>query len=250
VFETLGQENVNAILGHGLCGWLWVYLTLMLGSVRFDMEDSTGPGSKASVHDRLAQTEHLVAAAKGGEPDAFETLLAAHLDDVRAFIRLQVDVRVRQREAVSDFVQSACREVLEGLPRFEYRGPESFRAWLFTTVLNKVREKHVFHRAQKRDVAREAPPAPSVSNDIYSSLCSPQASPSQHAIGTELSERIERAIDQLPEDQRQVLLLSRVVGLSHAEIAERMERSELATRSLLSRALVRLLAVLEQRTGD
>ncbi len=136
---------------------------------------------------------------------------------------------------------------------FEYRGVGAFRAWLFAAALNKVRQKREFHRAQKRDVAREvrAPGeddsrAP-VRAGLYASLCSPEPSPSQHAIAHEQAERIERAMDKLPEDYREALLLARVVGLSGREMAERMGRSEIAVRTLLTRATIKLLAALEQR---
>ena len=182
-----------------------------------------------------------------------DALIGTHLDDLRAFVRLQVDPQLRARESCSDVVQSICREVLEDLPGFDYRGEGSFRAWLFTAALNKVRQKGEFHRAQKRDPAREVRPAAgddsqaTVGAGLYASLCSLEPTPSQHAIAHEQAERIERAMDKLPEDHREVLLLARVVGLPHEEIATRMGRSEIAVRTLLSRASVRLLAALEER---
>ena len=204
------------------------------------------PGSEDDV------TEGLVGAAKRREPGAIDQLIEAHLDSLRAFVRLKGDPRLRVRESSSDVVQSICREVLEDLHGFEYRGAGSFRAWLFTAALNKIRQKAEFHRAQARDPAREehaalADDSSTVGAELYAGLCSLEPSPSQHAIAHEQAERIERAMDQLPEDHREVLLLARIVGLPYAEIAARMERSENAVRTLLSRASVRLLAALEGR---
>ena len=195
----------------------------------------------------------MVGAAVRREPGALDRLIEAHLDDLRAFVRLQVNPELRMRESQSDVVQSVCREVLEDLPQFEFRGVGSFRAWLFTAALNKVRQKGAFHRAQKRDVAREVrveaadDSRAAVGAALYASLCSPEPSPSQHAIANEQAARIERAMDQLSPNQREVLLLARVVGLTHEEIAERMGRSMNAVYSLLSRASVGLLALLEER---
>ena len=86
-----------------------------------------------------------------------------------------------------------------------------------------------------------------VSAQLYASLCSLEPSPSQCVIAHEQAERIERAMDKLPAHYREVLLLGRVVGLPHVEIAVRMARSEGAVRTLLGRASVRLLAALEER---
>jgi len=57
-------------------------------------------------------------------------------------------------------------------------------------------------------------------------------------------ERVEAAFDKLSDDYRQVILLSRIVGLSHREVAREMGRNEAAVRKLLSRALARLLLLL------
>lgn len=51
---------------------------------------------------------------------------------------------------------------------------------------------------------------------------------------------LEKALGELPEDYREVILLARVMGLDHASVAAQMGRSETATRSLLHRALARL----------
>jgi RNA polymerase sigma-70 factor (ECF subfamily) len=64
--------------------------------------------------------------------------------------------------------------------------------------------------------------------------------PSRHAAAREELARLEAALRALDEDKREVILLSRIVGLTHAGIAAEMGRSELATRKLLSRALAEL----------
>ena len=52
------------------------------------------------------------------------------------------------------------------------------------------------------------------------------------------------AFAQLPEDYREVITLSRVVGLSHGQIASQLGKSEGAVRVLLHRALARLSGLL------
>ena len=74
----------------------------------------------------------------------------------------------------------------------------------------------------------------------YATLCTP----SRALMDREAIERIERAIDELPEDYREVLTLARMVGLSRAEIAEVTGRSEGAVRTMLSRAQARLTELL------
>ena len=59
-------------------------------------------------------------------------------------------------------------------------------------------------------------------------------------------QRVESAFDHLSEDQREVILLAHVVGLSRAEIGERMGRKEGAVRTMLSRAISRLTEILDE----
>src|SRR5262249_25496731 len=68
--------------------------------------------------------------------------------------------------------------------------------------------------------------------------------PSRAAIGREDVARLERAFESLSERQREVLTLTRLLGPSPKAVAERLGPSELATRSLLHRALVKLSTLL------
>ena len=178
------------------------------------------------------------------DPRELAALLERYMPRLRAFVRLRVDASVRAQESASDLVQTVCREVLENAERFEYQGEERFRAWLFQTALNKIRDKAKYHHAERRAPAAEAGPIDSRQHppDVGSSA-------SQVAIAKETAEAMERAFDLLTDDHREVITLSRIVGLPHAEIARQMGRSEDAVRVLLSRALVAYVAALDRVQG-
>lgn len=188
-----------------------------------------------------AAARELVAAAAAGERGALEQLIAAQMPALRAFIRRRMGPALRRREDSMDLVQSACRQALRGLTDFEYRGEAEFRDWLFTTTMNKLMDRLRHQLAAKRDPGREVPleaqPLPSA------------LTPSRHAMAREQAARVQAAFDGLPEAQREVILLSRLMGLSHAEIAQRLGRSEGAVRNLLYRGLTRLSFVLD-RSGQ
>jgi RNA polymerase sigma factor (sigma-70 family) len=57
--------------------------------------------------------------------------------------------------------------------------------------------------------------------------------------------RIEAAFDQLPDDYREAVTLHKLCGLSHREIAERMQRSEGAVRNLVYRGISRLALLVD-----
>lgn len=183
----------------------------------------------------------LAQRASQGDRPAIEALLLRFLPRLRAFVRLRIDGALRQRESCSDIVQSACREVLEHAGTYRYQGEEQFRAWLFKAALNKILERRRFLLAQRRDARRDAGGGDLDLADLQMEL----QSPSQMAIAGELAGEMEAAFDRLPEDYREVITLTRIVQLSHAEAAQQMGRSEGAVRMLLSRALLAYVAAMD-----
>lgn len=175
------------------------------------------------------------------EGPTVEQLLAEHLPALRAYVRLKAGPLVRSREGESDVVQSTCRELLQHAERFQHRGEVQFRRWLYTTALRKILDKHDFHTAARRDARRQAGAADVELLAAYANVCTP----SQAVTAREQLDRIESAFAQLSDDQREVILLSRILGLSRAEVAAEIGRSEAGVRNLLHRALARLGRLLE-----
>ena len=190
-----------------------------------------------------APTQQLVAAAQDGDGGAADALIRRYLPVLRAFVRLRSDQVLRAREADSDLVQTACRQALQSLGQFEWRNEGSFRNWLFALALNKIRNHKNVLIAGKRDVRREV--QGTAGDAALGHAYGTMLSPTQELVAREGVARIEGAIDALPETYREVVLLSRVVGLSSAEIAEQTGQSDGAVRVQLSRALARLAALLE-----
>lgn len=184
----------------------------------------------------------LVTKASAGDTPAIEALLASYLPRLRAFVRLRTNALIRKHESCSDLVQSVCREVLQSAGRFEYRGDAAFRAWLFRTALNKILDRQAFLTEQKRDVQRDMAAGPGALGE----LAGREPTPSQVAAAAELQQHMEAAFDLLPENYREVISLSRILGLSHAEIAEQLGCSEGASRMLLSRALAAYADAMDQ----
>ncbi|MEZ5965961.1 MAG: sigma-70 family RNA polymerase sigma factor [Planctomycetota bacterium] len=185
-----------------------------------------------------------LAAATRGDQAAVSQLIERYLPGLRAFVRLRAGEVARGREDHSDIVQSACRDVLENLSRYQHGGDEGFRRWLYRTALRKIADRHEYYHAKKRDIGREG-----AMPTNWSGAGDHTPTPSQHAIAHEEAMRIDRALDALPDDYREVIVLARYVGMSHREIAEEMGRSEVAVRTLLSRALARLAELLDDESA-
>lgn len=190
----------------------------------------------------------LTQAACGGDRQALEALVLRYLPQLRAFVRLRAGAAVRLQESSSDLVQSVCREVLQHAEVFQHPGESAFKQWLYTTALRKIRQRQRYFLAQRRDVQRrEAQPADGSADDPTLALqYSSFTSPSSAAARNELVARVETAFDQLTEEQREIVSLAHLVGLSRAEIAERVGKSEVAVRVALHRALARIAELLDE----
>lgn len=192
------------------------------------------------------ESEALLARVRQGDANALEELLARHLPGLRAFVRLQCGPVVRDRESVSDVVQSTCREVIAHLDRFEHGGDREFRQWLYTSAMRKIRHRAAYWRADRRDIGRErAASMDDVADralvDVYGTITTPSA----EVQGREFLTQVEGAFDRLSDDEREAILLARVLGLSHLEVAAQTGRTEGASRTLLHRALVKLARLLD-----
>jgi len=157
-----------------------------------------------------------------------EELLERHLPDLRAYLRRRARGLLAARESASDLAQSVCREVIEHVDRFEHGAEESFRAWLYRTAERKLVSRYRYYTAIKRDggPAEGDGPLP--------------PTPSQQVAAREELAAAEAALARLDPPYREAILLSRVEGLSHAEIARRMGRSEGAVRNLVYRGLAQV----------
>lgn len=191
--------------------------------------------------------------AATGDREAVAELMRRHLPALRGWVRLKYGATLRATESVSDVVQSTFRDILENLHRFQFTSESAFKAWLYTTASRKIADRAEYWRAARRDPKRVRPydEAPAESGvrqdvgsmlDVYKSFCSP----SREAAGKEEAERIEKAFAELSDEKKEIILLARVAGLSHADIASQLSISEGTARMRLFRALGELAEILER----
>lgn len=202
--------------------------------------------------DDRPDTRGLAEAAAAGDKAALDALLDRHLPELRAFVRLRTGKLIRDRESSSDIVQSVCREVLQNMGRFRHPSEAAFKQWLFKTALRKLTNRRDFYLAEKRDVLRDVPlvrpgkdeepdsTAESRLFDVYRAF----TPPGHRAMIRDEIARVEAVFDELSEQEREVITLAHLVGLSRAEIAREVGKSEGAVRVLLHRALAKVVDLL------
>jgi RNA polymerase sigma-70 factor (ECF subfamily) len=186
---------------------------LASGSPRFDHH----PGAPESRLERQAIT-----AAKAGDWDAIHFLYVRHADDVRGF----VGSIVRDHHDAEDITQSLFARLPQAIQRYEQRDA-AFAAWLMRVARNAALD---FLRA-KRQVPTEEVRVDDAGED--------QAN-------AERRRTLKQAFDRLPEEQRKVLVMRHVVGLSPGEIAERLDKSEGSIHGLHHRGRNSLQEILRE----
>jgi RNA polymerase sigma factor (sigma-70 family) len=180
-------------------------------------------------------------------PLPIDALLLEQMPALMVFLRHHTGEELAARETVEDLAQSVCREVLQDSPVLQFDDRNQFRAHLFLQALRKVVDRARFHRMAKRDMRRERPlPETRSAGEIgvYGRL----VTGTQVAIARERLALVEKALQLLPEAQREAVLLSRVAGLSYEEIATQKGVAESTIRALAARGLTRLAFEVDRKS--
>lgn len=180
-------------------------------------------------------SEELVASIRNGDRRAWEDLYLRFRDRILFTVRARLGSALRARLESEDILQSVVRDALEDIDRFTPRGPGSLAHWLHVCVLNKIRNKAEGFAARKR--AGEVP-----LDEGAEIAAAPGGGPEY--LDRERFDRLERAMNTLPENLREVVILRRIEGLSNEEAAGVLGKTPEATSKLHARAMARLGLVL------
>jgi RNA polymerase sigma-70 factor (ECF subfamily) len=148
-----------------------------------------------------------------------------------------IDRMVGDRHRSEELVQEVFLRIW--LKRKTYKFPKAFRAWLYAIATNHCRSE--FRRAKPK-----AEPLPEFGGSVPAAS---GPSPVEAAVSTETANLVAAAVAQLPAQQRMVVVLRNFGGLSFAEIAEAIGRSEVTARSHMHHALGGMRRYLEPRMG-
>jgi RNA polymerase sigma-70 factor (ECF subfamily) len=193
-------------------------------------------------------TDELIALASAGDDTARQQLLSRYRGRLRRMVAVRLDRRLSCRIDPSDVVQEALMDAVEKLPNYLRERPLPFYPWLRRLTwerLVKIHRRHLL--AGKRSVSREEQhlllPDESVA-ELARRVAGSGTSPSQHVVRAELRSRVKTAMAQLPESDRELLVMRYLEQLSSAEIAAILEIGESGARMRIRRALQRLSRLL------
>jgi RNA polymerase sigma-70 factor (ECF subfamily) len=188
--------------------------------------------------------EALLASARAGEAGALGQLLERYRAYLALLARLQIGRRLQGKADPADLVQETYLEAARHFPRFRGETEPELAAWLRQVLGCCV--AHLLRRycaTQARDVRLERALAAELdqsSRAIDRGLVADGSTPSQRASRREQAVLLADALDRLPPDYREVVILRHLAGLTFPEIALRMGRSLDSVEKLWVRALPRL----------
>lgn len=187
----------------------------------------------------------LLATAREGSEEALGCLLQGFRQYLLLVANAELDSALKVKFAASDLVQETLLEAQRDFACFAGRSEEEFLAWLRKILVHNLRDagRHYCESA-RRAISREVPlPRGDVAARQGAPLANLQT-PSWLAMRRESVDRLIEALEKLPDDSRQVIILRNLEALSFHEIGHTMNRSPDAARKLWGRAIQRLEVLL------
>ncbi len=194
---------------------------------------------------RVHDEETLVRRLRAGDEEAFSALFARYDRALRRVARSFV----RTPTAVEEVVQETWLALIRGIGGFE--GRSSLQTWLFSILVNLARSRAVRDARQVSFSSLGDDPYPAVDPGAFgqdgrwrSVPARLEFDPETRLLSAELRSQLIAAIDTLPDQQRVVVTLRDVIGLTATEVCEMLEISEVNQRVLLHRGRARVRAEL------
>jgi RNA polymerase sigma-70 factor, ECF subfamily len=192
-----------------------------------------------------AASRELIERARAGDQAALGELLEKYRGYLWRLADDLLDDRAAGRLDASDLVQQTCLSVHQHIAHFDGQEPAQFAAWL-----RQIHERNIHNAARnqlhagKRAIDREQRVTDA---GFYAAR---QTTASQHAVRSEESIRLARAIAQLPPDQQEVLRRRYLDGEAMVDVANAMGLTKDALVWLMKRAMTSVrqaLADLDER---
>jgi RNA polymerase sigma-70 factor, ECF subfamily len=173
-----------------------------------------------------SETE-LVARAARGERDATDALISSVQPGVVRYCRARLGRIGGAYTTADDVSQEVCVALLRALPRYRQQGVP-FSAFVYSIAARKVTDA-------QRAALRHTPP-------VAERFDQPDRAPGpeQRALSAEQVRLLAHLLGQLPDIQREIILLRVAVGLSAEEVGNTLNMTAVAVRVAQSRALHRL----------
>ncbi|MDQ7027012.1 MAG: sigma-70 family RNA polymerase sigma factor [Anaerolineae bacterium] len=169
----------------------------------------------------------LITLAKQGDSQAISQLYRAHAQAIYRYIAYRVPTSADAEDITSDVFM----RMLEGLSSYEIMSVP-FEAWLYRIATHRIAD---FFRKRSRQKTHI---------ELHETLANDDPMPEESIQKQQEFKNLRTALGYLSQEQQDVLILRFIENKSHEDVANILEKSQSAVRTIQHRALVRLSQLL------
>jgi RNA polymerase sigma-70 factor (ECF subfamily) len=196
-----------------------------------------------------ADPEQLLRLARAGDGQALGQLLELYRNYLALLARLEIGRRLQGKADAADLVQETFLKAHRDFVQFRGTTEAELSSWLrHILAANLAGLVRRYLGTRRRDPRLERNLADELDRSSWqldAALAAPHSTPSQQAARREQAVLLANALEQLPEHYREVIVLHHLEGLSLAEAARRLGRSDDSVQKLWTRALIQLRLLLK-----
>jgi RNA polymerase sigma factor (sigma-70 family) len=172
-----------------------------------------------------------------GEQSCFEEIIHRHKNKVYAYISLYI----RDQALVEDIFQDTFLKVIQSVKAGKYYDNGKFLSWVMRIAHNLIIDH--FRRLKQLNVTSND----NYESDLFNSSKLSDANVEETLVNVQIREDVRKLISQLPEDQREVVILRHYAGLSFKEIAAITDVSINTALGRMRYALINMRKIMQEK---
>ncbi len=172
-----------------------------------------------------------------GEESCFEQLIHRHKNKVYAYISLYI----RDQALAEDMFQDTFMKVIQSVKSGRYQDNGKFISWVMRIAHNLIID-HFRRIKQMNTVSND-----DYDSDLFNSKRFAESTVEDNMIRKQIHKDVRQMISQLPDDQREVVILKHYAGLSFKEIADMTDVSINTALGRMRYALINMRKLMEEK---
>jgi RNA polymerase sigma-70 factor (ECF subfamily) len=213
-FETLVGRDIRKAK-------MFFSKSMAIDQEEFNQIDLPNNNSSGKIFD-LAFLEKLQA----GDANAFDTLITRYSNDIYSLLYRLTENEEEARDLTQDTFLSAIKSVKN------FRGEANLKTWLYRIAINESRNRFRWWKRRKADVTISLDED---ENPLSEKIHSTSENPEMATLRREREVLLRKALQELPENFKEVVILRDIEGLSYEEIANLLQTNVGTIKSRIAR---------------
>jgi RNA polymerase sigma-70 factor (ECF subfamily) len=177
----------------------------------------------------------LLVKLRSGNREAANLLFAQHGQRLKRALRARLSPGVRRRLDIDEVVQETFLKALEALDGFEWRNQGAFLGWLLQIALH--RSQDLLRNQERTPSMQSLSTDPGEESGLAGRISDDHNTPSEVLSRADDLSLLERALEQLGDSDRDLVVRRALLGQDYASLAEELGITEGAVRMRMSRAV-------------